>query len=141
MGIFSANNNNGINESLKNPGELLESYIFDELSHLTDEKKQEFINSDEAKEMEEAGIIGRRTLVRLSKQDDLARRHKMAAFQLAKENDDPLWNLLVKNRIKERELINKITTKYASRATRVAKIGQKDYLKTRMPKNFMRPER
>jgi len=139
MGIYSGiNNGNAIQGELKNPGELLESYIFDELCHLTDERKQEFVNSEEAAAMVEAGIISRKTLVRLSKADDLSRRMKMASFQLAKDNDDMLWNQLVKNRIKERELIDKITTKYGSKAGKAAKIGQKKYLSKKMPIAFLR---
>lgn len=136
MSIFGTGGGS-IEGELKNPNELLEAFIYDELSQLTDEDKEVFVNSEEARVMEEAGIIGRRTLVRLSKNDDLARRTKMASFQIAKENNDPLWDQLVKNRVKERMLINKIVSKYGSRATRAAKLGQKDYIK-RMPKGFMR---
>ena len=74
-------------------------------------------------------MISRRTLVRLSKKDDLARRVKMAAFQVAKEKKDPLWTKLVKNRVIERALIKKIVQKYSNMAVRVAKAGQRDYLK------------
>lgn len=138
MGIYSVQYENAIQAELKNPGELLESYILDELCHLTDEKKQEFINSQEATAMVEAGIISRKTLIRLSRSDDLSRRMKMAAFQLAKDSDDMLWNQLVKNRMKERELIEKITNKYGSRAGKAAKIGQKDYLSKKIPVAFLR---
>lgn len=138
MGIYSVNDENAIQAELKNPGELLESFIFDELCHLPDDRKQKFINSEEAKVMVEAGIISRKTLVRLSKTDDLSRRMKMAAFQLAKDNDDMLWSQLVKNRIKERDLIDKITNKYNSKAGKVAKIGQKDYLSKKIPGAFLR---
>lgn len=142
MGIFSTNNYNesaSINEELKNPNELLEAYIADELKFAPEEALKEFVNSPEAEAMIEAGIITRKTLVRLSKNDDLSRRTTMAAFQLAKEADDPLWNQLVKNRVRERELIAKITQKYSSRATKAARIGQKSYLKTKMPIQMMRP--
>ncbi len=138
MGIFSVQDENAIQAELKNPGELLESYIFDELCHLTDERKQEFISSEEATAMVEAGLISRKTLVRLSKTDDLSRRMKMAAFQLAKDNDDMLWNQLVKNRIKERELIEKISNKYNSKAGRAAKVGQKNFLSKKIPLAFLR---
>lgn len=138
MGIFGNREDVLIEGELKNPDELQEMYIFDELCMLPDEKKQEFINSQEAAAMVEAGIISRKTLVRLSKADDLSRRIKMAAFQLAKDNDDMLWTQLAKNRVKERELIGKITAKYGSKAQRAARVGQKDYLKNKMPLSFMR---
>lgn len=129
---------NSINQDLKNPNELLEAYIADELSFAPIEKLKEFANSPEAEAMIEAGLISRKTLVRLSKNDDLTRRTKMAAFQLAKEADDNLWHLLVKNRVRERELISKIVAKYASRASKSAKIGQREYLKNKMPLSMMR---
>lgn len=119
--------------------ELGEAYIYDELSMLSDDQKQAFVESDEAKAMVEGGILNKKTLVRLTKKDDLSRRSTMAAFQLAKEADDPLWQQLVKNRIKERELIAKIESKYASKAEKSAKIGQKEYLSKKMPLAFMRP--
>lgn len=142
MGVYSSNIDNSINEDtiLENPDQLLEAYICDELSCLDDTVKEAFINSPECEAMIEAGIINKRTIVRLSKNDDLIRRRKMAAYQIAKEKGDPLWDKLVKNRIKERELISKIVAKYGMKAQKVAKIGQKSYLKTKMPLMFMRPQ-
>lgn len=137
MGIFGSGTIVMENE-LKQPEELLESYIYDEISRLSDEKRKEFVTSQEAQGMLEAGLISRKTLVRLSKNDDLERRIGMAAIQLSKESDDALYDQLVKVRIKERELLDKINAKYANKATRVAKIGQKDYLKNKMPVAFIR---
>lgn len=138
MGIFGSGSTLVMENELKNQEELLESYIYDEISRLSDEKRQEFVNSQEAQGMLEAGLISRKTLVRLSKNDDLERRIGMAAIQLSKESDDALYDQLVKVRIKERELLDKINAKYANKATRVAKIGQKDYLKNKMPVAFIR---
>ena len=137
MGIFSPNQVVMENE-LSNVNELLESFIYDEISRNSDEKRKEFVNSEQAQAMVEAGIIGRKTLVRLSKMDDLERRIGMAAIQLSKESNDSLYDQLIKVRIKERELLEKINNKYANKATRVAKIGQKDYLKNKMPVAFIR---
>ena len=53
----------------------------------------------------------------------------MAAMQLAKDHNDPLWDKLAVNRVRERDLLSKITTKYGAKAQRVAKMGQKEYLK------------
>ena len=137
MSIFG-NASSSLEGELLNPNELLESYIYDEVSRLPDDRRQEFIASEEAAAMVEAGVIGRRTLVRLSKADDLSRRLKMASLQLAKDNDDVLFTKLAKNRIKERELLDKITAKYSMKATKVAKIGQKSYLKKKLPITFFR---
>lgn len=137
MGIFSPNQVVMENE-LSNVNELLESFIYDEISRNSDEKRKEFVNSEQAQAMVEAGIIGRKTLVRLSKMDDLERRIGMAAIQLSKESNDSLYDQLIKVRIKERELLEKINNKYANKATRVAKMGQKEYLKNKMPVAFIR---
>lgn len=133
-----------INEAsavVENVDELLEAYIAEELSHLTDEEFKAFSESEECEAMLEKRLIGRKTLIRLSKNDDLSRRKKMAAFQIAKEKDDPLWNKLVKNRIKERQLIAAIVKKYDNKANRAAKVGQRDYLHGKLPAIALRPER
>lgn len=117
---------------------LSEMYIVDEVSHLTDEQIQEFCNSKEAEALVEAGKLRRKTLVRLSKKDDMSRRKTMAAFQLAREKKDPLWAKLVKNRVMERKLIGAIEQKYGTKAERAAKLGQRDYLKSQMTPSFMR---
>ena len=128
MSIFGGNFE-PINEALKNPKELEGWFIIDEVSRMSDEEKEAFVNSEEAKALEEAGLIGRRTLIKLTKNNDLVRRQKMAAFQLAKEANDPLWTKLVKNRIIERKLIAAIVKKYGNKSKRVAMVSQKAYLK------------
>lgn len=137
--MFFGDKMSAIDGSLKNENEFLEQCIYDELSMLTDEDKQAFIESAECKILQEKGIIHRKTLVRLNKNDDLTRRTKMAAFQIAKERKDPLWAQLVKNRIKERMLIGKIVQKYSSKAALAAKKGQRQYLKQAMGGKFIRP--
>jgi hypothetical protein len=126
-------------ETVENVTELLEAYILNELSQLPDEIKESFATSEEAKTLLERGIISKKTIVRLNKTDDLSRRIKLAAFQAAKEHNDSLWDQLVKNRIKEKDLIEKIVQKYHTKATQSAKLGQRDYLKSNLGKNFMRP--
>ena len=120
------------------PYGFLEACIVDEVSHLSDEKIQEFCQSPEAEALVEAGVMRKKTLVRLSKKDDFSRRRTMAAFTIAREKKDPLWSKLVKNRVQERKLIGEIVKKYGGKADRVAKAGQKEYLKQKMPLSFMR---
>lgn len=136
MGIFSADTN--IDLDLINENELLEEYIFDEISRMSDESRKIALESDEMKALEEAGRVSRRTLVRLSKQDDLTRRMGMAALKLAKDKDDPLFIQLTKVRIKERELLDKINAKYSNKATKVARMGQKEFLKQKLPLTLFR---
>ena len=120
------------------PYGFLEACIVDEVSHLSDEKIQEFCQSPEAEALVEAGVMRKKTLVRLSKKDDFSRRRTMAAFTIAREKKDPLWSKLVKNRVQERKLIGELVKKYGGRADKVAKAGQKEYLKQKMPLSFMR---
>ena len=120
------------------PYGFLEACIVDEVSHLSDEKIQEFCQSPEAQALVEAGVMRKKTLVRLSKKDDFSRRRTMAAFTIARDKKDPLWAKLVKNRVQERKLIGEIVKKYGGKADKVAKAGQKEYLKQKMPLSFMR---
>lgn len=141
MGIFSSQNTLTTESSdLKNPNELLGAYIIDEISRLDDDLKEEFINSETCKSLQEARVLKKKTLVRLSKNDDLTRRKTMAAFQIAKDEKWREWDLLVKNRIKERELIAKIVQKAGNRADKAAKMGQKAYLSQKLPLAFLRQD-
>lgn len=106
-----------------------EACMIMELMSLSDEEFTAVTESASFQVLEEKGLIGRRTIVKLRADDDLTRRETMAAFQLAKEADDPLWSKLAMNRVKERDLIGQIQRKYGSRATRVAKQTQKEYIK------------
>ena len=111
--------------------ELQEMFVYDQLCQElnTDELREEFFNSELPDAMMEAGIVSKKTLVRLSKKDDLSRRKKMVVLQMAKEANDPLYNQLIKLRKKERSIIGKLYMKYSNRATKTAVKGQKDYLK------------
>lgn len=126
---------------IENVEELQEAFIAYELACLPPDQYKAFTESEECNAMLEKGLIGRRTLVRLDKNDDLSRRKKMAAFQIAKEKGDPLWDKLVKNRVKERDLISKIVAKYGNKAEKAAKIGQKDYLHGKLPAMAVRADR
>lgn len=139
MGIFNTTLASSVEEGgVKDVDALIGSYIIDEVSMLPEAKIQEFINSEECKALQERGTLKKKTIVRLSKKDDLTRRKKMAAFQIAKENHWKEWDLLVKNRIKEKQLIEKIVHKAGLKADKAAKLGQKEYLSTKMPLAFMR---
>ena len=125
--------------------ELREMFIYDELCQElnTDELRKEFFESELPEAMEEAGIVSKKTLVRLSKKDDLSRRKKMVVFQMAKEANDPLYAQLVKLRKKERTIIGKLYMKYSARATKTAMKSQKDYLKNNrlVSQNFIKDKK
>ena len=106
-----------------------ESYLYNELAKLDDEARKEFVESAEAEALLEKAVLNKKTMIRLSRQDDMARRVKIAAYQLAKDKKDPLWTKLVLNRVKERQLIAKIVQKYHNAAVKLAKVGQREFIK------------
>ena len=107
-----------------------ESYLYNELAKLDDEARKEFVESAEAEALLEKAVLNKKTMIRLSRQDDMARRVKIAAYQLAKDKKDPLWTKLVLNRVKERQLIAKIVQKYHNAAVKLAKVGQREFIKS-----------
>lgn len=138
MPFFSSQYQTALEESISDETieELTEAFLCDEVMRLPDALYEEFINSDGLEALAEAGKFKKNTLVRLNRQDDLSRRITMAAQQLAKEANDPLFDKLHLNRVKERELLNKINQKYANKAGRAAKIAQRNYVKTKLPLGF-----
>ena len=134
--------NNIIDEEFKDPSILEEVMIADEVSRLPEEKIKEFCQEGGVGEqLVQEGKLRKKTLVRLSKQDDLTRRTKMGALLLAKEKKDPLYAKLVKNRQQKKDLVSKIMKKYGTKGQRVAKQAQSEYLhgkKSALPKNFMK---
>lgn len=127
MAIFTDFKNMEESQSLNiNTDELLEAFFYDDHYSDSDEEKQELLESSDV--LLEAKKISRRTIVRLNKNDDLTRRTGMAALQLAKDNNDNLWQKLVKNRIMERKLLAAIKKKYANKAQLVARKTQRDYV-------------
>ena len=141
MGMF---NTGVITESVENtfsdPNAIISQMIEMEVSQLPQEKIEEFCAPGGVGEaLVEAGKLRKKTLVRLSKKDDLSRRQKLVALNLAKENGDPLWDKLALNRVKERELLAKIVAKYGHKSQKIAVKAQKDFLKgAHLPASFMK---
>lgn len=143
MAVF---NSGSIFESSYDPDEAIldeqsadalnEQFLIEECSRMTESELQEFLESDLCETLVTEGKMRRNTIVLLSGRADLDRRTKMAALQLAKKNNDPLWEKLKKNRTKEREILNKIMQKYSHKARKTAKTSQKDWIRNRMPANF-----
>lgn len=110
---------------------LTESYLISDLSRMNEAHLAEFTAPGGVGEsLVEAGKMAKKTLVRLSKIDDLERRTTMAAMRIAMEKKDPLFDKLAKNRVKEKELLSAIKAKYGHLASKNAKIAQAKYIKT-----------
>ena len=116
-------------ESLADPNALLEALIVDRVMSMDDNERNEYLNSEEFKYLEEAGAVGRKAIVRMSKQADLDRRIMLAAMQMAREKGDNDFELLRKNRIKERQLLDRIYKKYNNMVRRDAKQAQQKLIK------------
>ena len=119
-----------LENTFKNPQEFEQIMIADEVANMSQEELEEFCAPGGLGEhLVTEGKLRNRTLVRLSKKDDLTRRKKMAAYELAKEHNDPAWKKFVYFRQKALEMENKMAARYASKAERVAMISQKSYLR------------
>lgn len=94
-----------------------------------EEALKEFCQSDEVQALMEARKMSKKTFVRIGQNDDLTRRKNMACLILARENKDPLFFKLAKNRQQERKLRNAIYKRYGNKAGKVAKLSQKKHIK------------
>ena len=131
-----------IQECFSDTSHLEEAFIADHIAHLPEEQIKEFCKEGGVGEQLVAeGKLSKKTLVRLNKQDDLARRTKMSALLLAKQNNDPNYAKLVKNRAIKRDLVSKIVARWGNKGQRVAKQAQAEFLhgkKSPLPKNFLK---
>lgn len=130
--IFDLNQNNDsikLEQELNDPNKLLACYVIDEVSRMSDEERAAFLESEQCEMLVTEGIIGKKTIIKLSKEDELFRRKKVAALQIAKDKNDKLYDLVLKYRSKEKEAFAMIMKKYGMTAERVAKQSQKEYLK------------
>ena len=117
-------------DKIGNSNELLEAYFVDDILRQTSDDIKTFCESEEARILQEKAVLKKPTMMRLSKADDEKRRIKLAAYQLAKEANDPEYAKLKKYTALRKQSINKIMNKYGSKATKVAKVAQKNYVKT-----------
>ena len=127
MSLFFNENSNVILNETANVQDVL---IADELSRvLSEQELMEFLESSECESLVEAGVLRRRTVVRLSKKDDLLRRSRLASLQIAKNKKDPMVKLLSKAIKQKHTIMDKIYNKYKSIAEREARKAQKEYYK------------
>ena len=116
-------------EEMAQSNALMELYLVDDVLRGTSEEIKEFCESTEAQVLVEKQVLNTSTLHRLSKADDLKRRTKIAAYMLAKANNDPNFTKLVKYQKLKKQYSNAILKRYASKAARIAKLNQKEYIK------------
>ena len=111
---------------------LVEAFIIDDLTHNYGEDTiKEFCAAGGVGEalLEAKVLSNKRTLMRLSKESDLERRKVIAAIQMARAKNDPLFAKLVKHKLLFKQDRQQIVAKYGSKASRAAIAGQKEYIK------------
>ena len=136
MALFAESTINPTNSNMQSLDEMfsdidavMEAFIVSEVSQLPQDKIDEFCApGGVGEQLVQEGKLHRKTLVRLNKKDDFSRRQRLNDLQLAKEANDPLWKALVKNRIKERQLLSKIHKKYASKSAQITRKQQNEWL-------------
>ncbi len=109
--------------------ELFNAFFYDENYSLPDAEKQALLESDNVALLEKAKYLGKKTQVRLSKNDDISRRTTMVELELAKKDSSSIWKQLVKNRVQERKLLGMLHKQYGNRAKILAARSQKEYIK------------
>lgn len=118
-----------IENTIQNKEEFEQLMIACEIAEMDKETLEEFCERDGLGEyLVTEGKLKNKTLIRLSKKDDLSRRKKMVAYQMAKEKNDPAWAKFIKYRTLARKEEEKMFKKYESKAERVAKEGQKKWM-------------
>ena len=128
MSIFGTQQLTSMDE-MANSNQVLEAFFVDDIMRMNSDQIKEFCESEDAKILEEKAVLKKPTLMRLSKQDDLKRRTKIIAYQLAKADNYTSWNKLVKYTALRKEAIADIMKKYGARAEKIAKTAQKNYIK------------
>ena len=114
---------------------VLEAMIVDMYERMPDETRKELMNDSEFQNLVEAGVVGRKSYVRLNRADDLDRRMAMLSLSAAKEANSPDYQMYKKFRKKEKEALGKIRKRFDNRVRRQAITSQKRLVKLN-PKAF-----
>ena len=117
-------------EKIANSNEILEAFFVDDIIRQNSDDIKSFLESEECQILESKNTLKKPTLMRLSQKDDFRRRVKLVAYQLAKEDKFPAYIKLKKYTGLRKECIQKIMEKYGARAEKIAKMAQKQYIKT-----------
>lgn len=109
---------------------LVELCYYDEISRMSSDQIKEFCESEQAQALVERAVLRKPTLFRLSKIDDEKRRMRMYCYYLARQANDPEWKKCKKYRKAWKESRAKIFKKYMNKAAKMARISQKEYIKS-----------
>ena len=122
---------------LKNPNQFREAVIYEHMSQKDPATIKTFVSSSEAKAMVEAGSITYDTLDLLAKKANVNNKTlNTAVCHVAKENEDDLWDQLVKARAEERRIMNELLDKYRSQVEPVAINARTEIIEKCVPSKF-----
>ena len=107
----------------------IELMAYDDISRGSDEQIASFLESELCQVLQERQVLNKKAMIRLDRDADEKRRIKLAAYQLAKENNDPAFKKLVMYREKMKEQRAIIMKKYGKQAKKIAVKSQKEYIK------------
>ena len=116
-------------EKIANSDSFLEALLVDDILHGTSKQIHSFLESEECRILEAKNLLKKPTMMRLSKADDEKRRIKLAVYEMAKAANDPEFAKFKKYTALRKQSIAKMMKKYGSKAEKVAKLGQKNYIK------------
>lgn len=124
-----------MNTPLKNPNQYKEAVICEAIAELPDADVKKFVNSPEAKALEDNGTLSPEALERLANRKDNG-QIMVAICHMAKESNDPLWDELVACRIQERRIFNNLAERYGAAAKKTVDTVQKDIIETCIPREY-----
>ena len=108
---------------------FVEAVAYDDLSRMSESDLKTFVESEQAQVLIERQVLNKKTLVRLSKKDELKRRIKLIAYKLAHDDKNPHWDKMCLFRSKWKKERAEVMRKYGNRASKLAKVAQKEYIK------------
>lgn len=131
MGIFA----NSLNENSEliddedfNYDELEEMCAISYLSRQPDEVIREFVQSEECEALITEGKLNKKTIMKLNKSNDLTRRQTLAAYAMARDKNDPLWQKFLKYKTLANECKRQIIEKYKNKSENIAKKSQRNFV-------------
>ena len=139
IGGVDENADYGTGTCINDTQALMENVLYDALSCMNEADRNEYMQTDEftACLQENGGFVGKKTVVRLNKLDDLSRRIKLAVYQKAKEVNDQDYRNLKKIQAKKHAINSRLMAKYGNMVKRDAIKSQKALIKIN-PKAFTR---
>lgn len=141
MGLYSSQIFGGpeaqLEVALKEPNQYRNAVVFESLAGLSEDRRREFIHSEEAKVLLREGVITDEMLEKLGAMDkDDNHVFCTSILHMAKEEGDPLWDEFVQHHVEERRIMNELIAKYGEEGQKMAANAQKNIVEAYIPRHF-----